>query len=320
MKLEYNRILNKLKNKKVIVYGAGKYFSSLDFDFSQLNVVGLVDIKFRLEQKGKLYHGLPIIPYQCFNHNDADFILLALEYPEEVYTALKQFVPTKKIISFVKIPTNNYLTKLISKFKKKNNVFVFIKKDGKIVQNPKIKNLTVRMYGENNYIEIHEPFTITKNVLISCGSNSKIRIGAGNNYKKAEILVGSNNEVSIGSRTTAGGVSIVLKSSNNTKINIGDDCMLSYNVIIRTEDAHVIYDCKTMQVLNKPQDVNIGNHVWIAAKTTVLKGTNIPDNCIIGTYSLLNKRFEEENCMIAGMPAKVIKTGVNWDRSNTYYN
>lgn len=33
MNLEYIKILNKLKNKKVIIYGAGKFFRNLDFDF-----------------------------------------------------------------------------------------------------------------------------------------------------------------------------------------------------------------------------------------------------------------------------------------------
>lgn len=47
MNLEYNKILNKLRNKKVIVYGAGKFFSNLDFDFSQLNIIGIADKKFK---------------------------------------------------------------------------------------------------------------------------------------------------------------------------------------------------------------------------------------------------------------------------------
>ena len=318
MNLKYNKILNKLKNKKVIIYGAGKFFRNLDFDFSQLNIVGIVDKKFLTEEVGQTLNGFPIIPYQYFNHDEANFILIALEKPKEAYDELKQFIPKKKLVSFVAIPPTNYLNKFLNKFKNKNNVFVLVKKDGRRVFNPKIKNLTVKMYGENNYIEIHEPFIITKKVLISCSSNSKIKIGSCNYYKEAEILVGSNNELYIGKNTTAGRISIIQRGSKNTKITIGDDCMLSYNVIIRTEDAHTIYDCKTMKVLNKPQDVNIGNHVWIVANTTILKGSSIPSNCIVGTYSLVNKIFEQPNCLIAGIPAKIIKHNINWDRRRTF--
>lgn len=194
MNSEYNKILKKLKGKKVIIYGAGKFFCNLDFDFSQINIIGLVDKKFKPKEKGKLYQGIPIIPFQYFDHNEADFILLALEKPKEVYNELKQFIPKKKIISFTKIKFQNYyLTKMLNFLKKKNNKLVLIKKDGKKVFNPRIKNLTVRMYGDNNYIEIHEPFIITKKVLISCYSNSKVIIERCNHYKEAEILVGSNN-------------------------------------------------------------------------------------------------------------------------------
>ena len=313
MNLEYNKILNKLRNKKVIVYGAGKFFSNLDFDFSQLNIIGIADKKFK-NSLGQVFHGFPVIPYDYLNHLDADFILIALEKPKEAYMELKQFIPPKKLISFVKIPSTNYFIKFLNKFKNKNNIFVLIKKDGKRVFNPKIKNLTVKMYGKNNYIEIHEPFVVTKKVLISCYSNSKIVIETCNRYKEAEILVGSENELYIGRNTTAGKVSILLRNSKNTKMTIGYDCMLSYNVIIRTEDAHTIYDCSTKQILNPPQDVNIGNHVWVAANTTILKGSYIPSNCIVGTYSLVNKKFTEESCIIAGIPAKVVKQGINWDR------
>ncbi len=48
---------------------------------------------------------------------------------------------------------------------------------------------------------------------------------------------------------------------------------------------------------------------------TFLKGSNIPNNTIIGTGSLLSKKFVDENTIIAGIPAKVVKRGVGWDRA-----
>jgi acetyltransferase-like isoleucine patch superfamily enzyme len=47
--------------------------------------------------------------------------------------------------------------------------------------------------------------------------------------------------------------------------------------------------------------------VWIAANTTILKGTKICDNTVVASNSLLNKEFQEGNCIIAGSPAKVVK-------------
>lgn len=315
MNLDYNKIYNKLKNKKVVIYGAGKFFRNLDFDFSKLDVVGIMDKKFLVGDNGQLCEGYPIIPIPYFDHNIVDYVLIALERPEGAIQQLLKFVPQKKLISFVKPRKKIFFKKdFFSRFKNKHNTFVLIKKDGKKVYNPKIKNLTVEMFGQNNYIEIHEPINIVKKGYIACDSNSKILIGANNKYLEVEMIVGTDCELDIGKNTTVAKASFILKRSQNTKISIGDDCMISHDVIIRTEDGHTIYDSKTMEVLNYPEDVYIGNHVWIIANTTILKGSYIPDNCIVSTYSLVNKPFEEENCVIAGIPAKVVKKGINWDR------
>lgn len=315
MNSDYNKIYKKLENKKIIIYGAGKFFRNLDFDFSNIDVIGIVDKRFLVEETGKKFKGFPIIPLQYLEHNIADFILIALEKPDEAIQQLLKFIPKKKLISFVKPKKKTFFKKdFFSKFKNKHNTFVLIKKDGKKVYNPKIKNLTVKMFGENNYIEIHEPINIAKKGYISCFSNSKVLIDANNKYKETEILVGTNNELMIGKNTTIERAYFLMRESQNTKISIGDDCMISYNVIVRTGDGHTIYNSKTMEVLNPPKDVYIGNHVWIIANTTILKGSYIPDNCIVSTYSLVNRPFEEENCVIAGIPAKVVKQEINWDR------
>ena len=43
-------------------------------------------------------------------------------------------------------------------------------------------------------------------------------------------------------------------------------------------------------------------------------------NLIYKKYlAIVTKPFSVPNCIIAGIPAKVIKEGVTWDRDNTYY-
>ncbi|HEI3816188.1 TPA: acyltransferase, partial [Escherichia coli] len=68
------------------------------------------------------------------------------------------------------------------------------------------------------------------------------------------------------------------------------------------------------KVLNASKPIILGDHVWVGAKATFLKGTVIPNNSIIGTGSIVSKEFTEQFTAIAGIPAEVVKTGVNWDR------
>lgn len=112
-------------------------------------------------------------------------------------------------------------------------------------------------------------------------------------------------------------VIISLKNAPKTKLTIGSNCMLSYGIFMRTSDGHAIYDTQSRRMLNEPADIIIGNHVWISADCKILKGAAVSDNCIIGTNSIVTRKFTEENCIIAGNPADVLKRNVNWIRKST---
>lgn len=60
--------------------------------------------------------------------------------------------------------------------------------------------------------------------------------------------------------------------------------------------------------------LTIGNHVWLGEKVTILKKAKIPDGCIVGTCSVVTRRFEEDNVLIAGNPAEIRKKNVFWER------
>jgi acetyltransferase-like isoleucine patch superfamily enzyme len=70
--------------------------------------------------------------------------------------------------------------------------------------------------------------------------------------------------------------------------------------------------------LNKGGSIEIGNHVWILQDSAVLKKSFIPNNTIVGTNSIVNKKFDKEYTMIAGSPAQVIREDINWSRKRPY--
>ncbi|GHV88631.1 hypothetical protein AGMMS50267_09910 [Spirochaetia bacterium] len=90
--------------------------------------------------------------------------------------------------------------------------------------------------------------------------------------------------------------------------------MLSYNINVLTSDAHLIFDKNTKEKINQNKDIIIGNHVWIGMNAMILKGVEIKDNSIIGAYSLVTKKFCNENIIVAGNPAKIIKENIEWQR------
>ena len=92
-----------------------------------------------------------------------------------------------------------------------------------------------------------------------------------------------------------------------------EDKLVADNVEILCDD-HAVIDAKTKQYLNIPSaPVLVGNHVWLGRKYLLLKGAQIPDDCIIATRSVVTKKLEESNCIIAGQPAKIVKNYVSWN-------
>ena len=105
----------------------------------------------------------------------------------------------------------------------------------------------------------------------------------------------------------------------HTSIIIGDDCMASYDVVIRSNDGHSIFDVCSKENINssyeisRERNVMIGDHVWLGQRTVILYYTQIGDGSIIGANSLVNSKIPN-NCIAVGCPAKVIKRNIAWSR------
>jgi acetyltransferase-like isoleucine patch superfamily enzyme len=59
-------------------------------------------------------------------------------------------------------------------------------------------------------------------------------------------------------------------------------------------------------------DIYIGDNCYIGSGVKFAPGVFIPPNslCAIGTVA--TKTFDTENSLIAGVPAKIVKTDINW--------
>ena len=89
-------------------------------------------------------------------------------------------------------------------------------------------------------------------------------------------------------------------------ISIGDYCSISESVIIRDSDNHV-YPGSEGGDMAAP--IVIGNRVWIGQGAMVLKGVTIGDNAVIAAGSVVI-RDVPPNCMVAGNPAVIKKSGM----------
>lgn len=188
-----------------------------------------------------------------------------------------------------------------------------------------IKSFKGKSYSfQNAYIEMDKSASVVINensaLLFNCSwlnndpSASTLLIGKGallkvkSNFKifsGASIYVNDNATLTLGS----GYINSNITLHCFQQIDIGEDVAIGENVHIRDSDNHFIISDKNFKI-TKP--VRIGNHVWIGTNVLILKGVTINDGAIIAAGSVVTKDVPA-NCLAAGIPAKVIKTDVQWE-------
>ncbi len=165
--------------------------------------------------------------------------------------------------------------------------------------------------SSGNVIVFGENFYCNQLKIVIKGNNNKLIFGEGVKFTGHILIVGSNRNVEIGRNTTAQGVYIL---SRDEDVLIGEECMLSREIEIRSTDVHKIYDLTSGIQLNSARKVIIGDHVWVAARAMISKGAIIPNGCIIGAASFVNKEYTIPNSIIAGVPARIVKKNIRWER------
>jgi len=199
---------------------------------------------------------------------------------------------------------------------KGNRLVVFDEKEETVVDS--FPNLRIIYNGKNSLIRIHKSavFNMTT-IVIGEGGYIFIDKAFRTRHKSDINLGGENGTLFIGAFSNFGNADIFAGDEPNLEIVIGREFISAINLVLRASDGHTIYDNQTKQVLNKPSfGIHICSHVWCGLNVTIIKDAIIPKDCVIGACSLVTKNKFEPNSAIGGVPAKTIKTGINWDKVN----
>lgn len=89
-------------------------------------------------------------------------------------------------------------------------------------------------------------------------------------------------------------------------VTFGDNVMLAPGVQIYTA-THPLKSEERDSGLEFAKPITIGNSVWIGGNSTICPGVTLGNNVVVGAGSVVTKSFPD-NVVIAGNPAKIIKT------------
>lgn len=193
-------------------------------------------------------------------------------------------------------------------------------KDGKeeIVDNDFFPNLKIVILGEKNIVKINGDTHFLNSSISIAGNNNYVEINETKGWIRNVSIsfVGEKNgrSVRIGKNFDCGQMLIVIPEEGK-EVCIGNDCLFSDGIHIRTDDGHVIYDATTEEILNETnKNVVIGDRVWVARNVYFGKGTSVGNDCVVGYGSVVTKSFSDSNVVIAGHPAKIIKRNIRWNK------
>lgn len=137
-------------------------------------------------------------------------------------------------------------------------------------------------------------------------------------FNGVSIVIPQNGHISIGSDVM---INQLTKIYANESVEIGNHCRFGWECQILDSDCHLVYNDNKKEIKRPLQKIVIGDNVWIASRSTVMKGVYIPPFSIVSGNSLVNKSFKDvqsKGNVFAGSPAKLIATGYYRLLNDTY--
>lgn len=185
---------------------------------------------------------------------------------------------------------------------------------GNLIQNSgSLHQVSFDIKGNHNHISIGSGCNLFNFKFYIRGDHHRIVIGENCRIKGGDCWIEDKNcEIIIGKETTIESAHLAVTEPYK-KIQIGNGCMFSYGIELRTGDSHSIIDKDSGERINRAKDIVIKDHVWIGAKAVILKGCTVGEESIISIAAVVTKDIPA-NSIAAGVPATVVKTGVSWLR------
>lgn len=147
------------------------------------------------------------------------------------------------------------------------------------------------------------------------GHHSLVLVGASSHAPITMNLevMGEGNAFVLAQHATTWGSHFTLGGEGRLMV-LGEHAMLAMQTAVLNHDLHpMFYLSEPTQAINPPRDQLLFPHVWLARQVQVVKA-DIGYGAIVGTMSLVN-RAVAPCTLVAGIPARVLRTGVSFDRA-----
>lgn len=122
--------------------------------------------------------------------------------------------------------------------------------------------------------------------------------------------------------------SVIFDGKGYDKTYIGNNVVISRNVLILNHDYSITCGLRSIgQKIGESEafwlkEIVVADNVFIGANATILPGTHIGENSIIGAGSVVKGEIPPES-IVVGNPAKIVGNTIDWGNKklllNDYY-
>ena len=197
-----------------------------------------------------------------------------------------------------------------------------------------------RAIGQNRFKQVRgnqiklSTGNLYRNTFAFRNQGNSITIGAATDLQNSTITIkGANNRIVIGKNGFLNGLCIILEGNDNrvfigdhafvlddtriyvvdgSSFKMGDNCMFSDHIDIRTTDNHSIIDRASGKRINYEEDVILHDKVWLCTGVRVLKGAELADGCIVGAGTVVTRKHLVPNSVVVGNPGREVSGNVDW--------
>lgn len=180
-----------------------------------------------------------------------------------------------------------------------------------------------RVRGSGNIVQISSTAEVCAIQLDIHGNNNRVQVVDSRGIKGLTLRVGNHRAADNCSFIAEQGLSVegnvqALLYQDGNQMKFGEDCMVSNSVIFRGgEHPHLLFEIDSGEYLDNGSGIFIGKHVWIGEGAYITKSVAVASGSIVAARAVVTRRFEEENVVIGGNPAVVIRRGVEWLRNRS---
>ena len=172
------------------------------------------------------------------------------------------------------------------------NSVIELDKNSKMILNQTLTIGTPQVKGSHKETRLllEENATMTVNNQFMMFAGSYVRVIKGGHLILHGGFINENVQITCGDR-----------------IEIGRDCAIGRDVVIRSYDGHTI----EQEGYRISEPIVIENHVWIGQGAQILKGVHIGEGAIVAAGAVVTKDVPA-HAVVGGVPAKVIKENIMW--------